>query len=97
MRISDWSSDVCSSDLFVAHLEPRAQCSHAAIAGGDHERACDVVRHLEHRLPVLECDLASLAAVAHLQRGLGVEDDARAVGKPLGTLFTKVCGVSHSW
>src|SRR3546814_2476002 len=49
----------------------------------------------EHRLAVLECDLASLAAVAHLHRRLSVEDDARAVGKSLGTLFTKVCGVSH--
>src|SRR3546814_8631106 len=36
MRISDWSSDVCSSDLFVAALEQRAR------AGAEFEPAMRV-------------------------------------------------------
>src|SRR3546814_18008088 len=32
MRISDWSSDVCSSDLLCPYVEPRLPCRAAAVA-----------------------------------------------------------------
>src|SRR3546814_18820468 len=35
MRISDWSSDVCSSDLLVARLDPRDQIDRP-VDRGDH-------------------------------------------------------------
>src|SRR3546814_14883978 len=35
MRISDWSSDVCSSDLLIESIEPYAQLLDQA-HGGDH-------------------------------------------------------------
>src|SRR3546814_14025542 len=34
MRISDWSSDVCASDLQVFMREPSVRASRLAIAGG---------------------------------------------------------------
>src|SRR3546814_691264 len=33
MRISDWSSDVCSSDLFIAYARQFSQASSAAVGG----------------------------------------------------------------
>src|SRR3546814_6783504 len=36
MRISDWSSDVCSSDLLLAHLDDTGVClavAHHSVAG----------------------------------------------------------------
>src|SRR3546814_18129234 len=39
MRIIDWSSDVCSSDLILVHLE-----LHAPAASDDHQQAHDVLR-----------------------------------------------------
>src|SRR3546814_8285326 len=41
MRISDWSSDVCSSDLFT-HANPR---NVAIIGGGDCGTLREVLRH----------------------------------------------------
>src|SRR3546814_2660216 len=42
MRISDWSSDVCSSDLDAAHVPHRATLSQAAgDRRGDLERRAD--------------------------------------------------------
>src|SRR3546814_4967678 len=34
MRISDWSSDVCSSDLWIAERHYRSQCRHDIDDGG---------------------------------------------------------------
>src|SRR3546814_17129237 len=38
LRISDWSSDVCSSDLAVAEVEQRADVPRLALVGGDDAR-----------------------------------------------------------
>src|SRR3546814_5704610 len=43
MRISDWSSDVCSSDPFEETLG--VECSHAAGPGRGHRLPVDLVLH----------------------------------------------------
>src|SRR3546814_5430901 len=60
MRISDWSSDVCSSDLAVVGVDnSRSQNAQAeAIEGGDHRREQSIAvgcvdEHLQRRRPTL--------------------------------------------
>src|SRR3546814_8448495 len=47
MRISDWSSDVCSSDLFVA-----GQMTEAVVDAGETVEIRHKYRGFQHRLPV---------------------------------------------
>src|SRR3546814_14543287 len=60
MRISDWSSDVCSSDLGGAHLDPRigplARLSHAR-ADAAPGRGADQPRRRQWRFPGTGADL----------------------------------------
>src|SRR3546814_16414022 len=58
MRISDWSSDVCSSDLVLAHGLDQVPADHPRVEGGERHRQHDpgqdepTRKHcLEHRLP----------------------------------------------
>src|SRR3546814_15996287 len=53
MRISDWSSDVCSSDLHVADL---VSCSSRPTAPDAGNQVCDVVRRrfLDDAMPEIE-------------------------------------------
>src|SRR3546814_19447211 len=44
MRISDWSSDVCSSDLFLAHLAELAIAASEIEDGGEVKRLVDAQR-----------------------------------------------------
>src|SRR3546814_8256279 len=54
MRISDWSSDVCSSDLFRGHGDVEAGLAREAV-GDAAQRAGDVAQgavvHVEHPAP----------------------------------------------
>src|SRR3546814_12326166 len=69
MRISDWSSDVCSSDLPVAQPEPAAaQAREAGAVGLEHRLEFGVFVEVDHaRLLHLQFTPAQLAAV---ERGL---------------------------
>src|SRR3546814_3663750 len=69
MRISDWSSDVCSSDL-VGVVEPEPELGgavDAALVGGDHADA-DVAPLGAHRVP-----LGTPAGVRSEERRVGKE------------------------
>src|SRR3546814_10167064 len=57
MRISDWSSDVCSSDLFLAQLLDQLHAGHLGQAEVDD---ADVERHLA---PHVQAFLAVLGGV----------------------------------
>src|SRR3546814_6184521 len=45
MRISDWSSDVCSSDLCLAHADVHDGPAHALADGGHADGCVDAVGH----------------------------------------------------
>src|SRR3546814_15758007 len=71
MRISDWSSDVCSSDLAALVLE-----EHDAVAAGEVARA--PLRRYTHVLPqlagVAQPIARGLVQIAHLGTGVGEDD-----------------------
>src|SRR3546814_5013983 len=75
MRISDWSSDVCSSDLAVARLAHGDEL--AAVAAGLGQRAARPAHPLVHR--GIERDalqvLRQLVAAARLPIPLAVQRD----------------------
>src|SRR3546814_1141918 len=50
MRISDWSSDVCSSDLFVAALEGTTDVGEVRAIVGDLREACNATGRLLNAL-----------------------------------------------
>src|SRR3546814_13190459 len=58
MRISDWSSDVCSSDLLLAHTEIIS----AAVPGHDHRRPFKLIpRDVDDEAVPFEPCMAGLA------------------------------------
>src|SRR3546814_5912511 len=61
MRISDWSSDVCSSDLLAAALDVRNRPREEI-----RERIEDVGRHLVHRMERYLNTLGTIAAAGPL-------------------------------
>src|SRR3546814_12535751 len=77
MRISDWSSDVCSSDLSVNHLHrqlgksARCRTEHDPAAVGEVERRLVARAEQVVRLPLVERDRAT-----HVGADLGVGHDA---------------------
>src|SRR3546814_9916271 len=74
MRISDWSSDVCSSDLEMAEAEQHAaeqnRLAHAEPAVGDHAT--------EHRRRV---DKTAVRADQVIAQIIGERSEERRVGK----------------
>src|SRR3546814_10440472 len=72
MRISDWSSDVCSSDLLIADIEPgelalRAGADHDfALAGGEALAFDDL--HVRAHRPGLRADATQLHAAVLVRR-----------------------------
>src|SRR3546814_14086152 len=84
MRISDWSSDVCSSDLFVrlskeyAELEPVAKAAHEV------RRLRQELKALEHMTgPDAEPDMREMAEdeIRALKEQLPERSEERRVGK----------------
>src|SRR3546814_5389289 len=80
MRISDWSSDVCSSDLLTAHVEVDSEAaqSYALNFGGD--RAADdpwsLPRNMEH------CSADDLVRELDLETTTALSFDVLAAGLP---------------
>src|SRR3546814_21014590 len=90
MRISDWSSDVCSSDLFL-RAKPEglrdikvrrwdASLYDLLAAYGQVKLRSEPVVHMVSRRPVITLD----AALHHLQRMLGVKLDWRSEERRVG-------------
>src|SRR3546814_18836836 len=73
MRISDWSSDVCSSDLvwqrYLADIGAARGIEPAAIADG--------IEQLPQRLAAQHGNLGALALSEHLVDGLKTEEQVR--------------------
>src|SRR3546814_4820080 len=78
MRISDWSSDVCSSDLRVAEAEAEAEC-------GEFDSAVlqiDAVHALEKRAQIVDTGALPVVAPAPVQNEPPVgRSEERRVGK----------------
>src|SRR3546814_6051963 len=54
MRISDWSSDVCSSDLFLSLLSLKAEMVTVDLPGGAHKTPGFLARNPFGQVPVIE-------------------------------------------
>src|SRR3546814_10153381 len=83
MRISDWSSDVCSSDLIdrVRRVDvvPRRQVERGdAVVGGD---PVQVVAALDHGRGAVFGRRYARAALAHDGAGTGGQDEQRQRGQ----------------
>src|SRR3546814_18896655 len=72
MRISDWSSDVCSSDLRLGDLGPRVDLE------GDPQRG--VLRDPLHAGDRPDGDAGDPNRVARLETGRVLEDDLEGIG-----------------
>src|SRR3546814_15558693 len=91
MRISDWSSDVCSSDLLRRGAHVSGACVHDRRVPGDALpragpcRDHDEVRRLQAEEEAVEVDVAGLdagdLAVAAVERLGLVSSEERRVGK----------------
>src|SRR3546814_8204944 len=85
MRISDWSSDVCSSDLPPLHAEQVGGARHVDVEkGAAHQEIARLRRDILGQLgETLGCDRAgeaALAAAAHQVRHRGQAGAAHRVG-----------------
>src|SRR3546814_17477683 len=71
MRISDWSSDVCSSDLFHCLSSQVVGCSACTVAGGP---TWVIARHVpaEHCVRQMTCARLRKRAGAQYCRAIGV-------------------------
>src|SRR3546814_4424221 len=79
MRISDWSSDVCSSDLLrAAHL---ARAGRRGIAGGGQRRALDS-EHGRQRLRLSARAAVRPRSPAHARRAGATHAQRHAPGAP---------------
>src|SRR3546814_3054112 len=70
MRISDWSSDVCSSDLRFEHL---ARPAKGRLAKGGETLACPVAQRREARVHVGRRAAPMILAADDQQVGFGIE------------------------
>src|SRR3546814_16611807 len=103
MRISDWSSDVCSSDLLAQHLLYAAVGMVEAVDRQRlHEDAVDgvarmqrPVRVLEHHLHQRVDGLVAPSALPHPGGGaaaapVGIEEDGGASGRERGGGYVEI-------
>src|SRR3546814_13613091 len=94
MRISDWSSDVCSSDLLERRLRSRSQDSDEVIAARMKEAHDEIAHHAEYDYLIVnesfEHALAEMVAICleprlrsqrQLTEHAGLRSEARRVGK----------------
>src|SRR3546814_10970265 len=98
MRISDWSSDVCSSDLLARTLHRRAWqvagghvvAVQRAIAHQRVESGAHALGGLQHRLVVgaLHGEHAANVGGAEFGAQVGVRSDKRRVGKEVVRKWT---------
>src|SRR3546814_17304800 len=88
MRISDWSSDVCSSDLFAGRIEaeePAVGAGLELIAGTrviDRHRPVEVSERQRSRHLAPRCDVAALCGAAEVldMRDPSRTDEERTLG-----------------
>src|SRR3546814_15429850 len=98
MRISDWSSDVCSSDLIIPVVDQSAigqqidVSSHAhggveTIAGALPHRVGHILLHMdEAAIGKAEIDAVDLRQASHRAAGDAVDQPRQIVGlRPVGT------------
>src|SRR3546814_14019403 len=76
MRISDWSSDVCSSDLLQAALGDRPRWLAASTHPGEEKIVGETQRALKARLP----GLITLLAPRHPHRAGQIRRELEALG-----------------
>src|SRR3546814_18481874 len=90
MRISDWSSDVCSSDLIVAEGRTLKLSDVAEITRGYEDPATFLVRHQGE--PALELGVVMKDRYNGLQLGEDLDREAAAITAdlPTGLSFTKI-------
>src|SRR3546814_19691541 len=83
MRISDWSSDVCSSDLFLAHLAELAIAASEIEDGGEVKRLVDAQRGFISQHMLVWVPRWADDVVRHARTDLyrGVRSEERRVGK----------------
>src|SRR3546814_14952112 len=79
MRISDWSSDVCSSDLTEAHRPPGRAAEQLAVAHGDVAATHGHHRPAGHRLTLEGGPAALRLQPIGLDRPPGLQIDQREV------------------
>src|SRR3546814_18404401 len=109
MRISDWSSDVCSSDLAPRHLaaqsaprrrQQRAGVLAAGLFVGAELKAVEAAHELalDQHLAVLAhgADEGAFAAqAAHQDRCAALDEALRSEERRVGTDCVSTCG--HGW
>src|SRR3546814_5942466 len=83
MRISDWSSDVCSSDLYVRYLYGAPL---ALLLAGTWFGALD---HPEPEVPARFWPIIATAGVAQIAATIALLRSFQARGFALGTVYSK--------
>src|SRR3546814_6429755 len=90
MRISDWSSDVCSSDLLyaetsVAAIEREGNGFRVRSAGNGNAPgfAVDLVVHAAGRVPAIDAEHLERAGVAHDKGRLSLNEFLQSRTNPL--------------
>src|SRR3546814_18852206 len=73
MRISDWSSDVCSSDLTVADITPDHALSRITIVTNGPPPVIDqIIAQLDRLVPVHKVTDLTDAGMAHVEREIAL-------------------------
>src|SRR3546814_18295409 len=73
MRISDWSSDVCSSDLTVADITPDHALSRITIVTNGPPPVIDqIIAQLDRLVPVHKVTDLTDAGMAHVEREIAM-------------------------
>src|SRR3546814_11630382 len=83
MRISDWSSDVCSSDLDILHLAHDTLGhldNNTARFGNPDEALAVALKNLQPQLILKKLDLLAHSRLGSMQR-FGSRSEERRVGK----------------
>src|SRR3546814_3504858 len=68
MRISDWSSDVCSSDLALSRSSALT-CDTRPIASPFHQRSPAIIQWLHENVKSVSRALSSIRCIAFIERG----------------------------
>src|SRR3546814_4103716 len=86
MRISDWSSDVCSSDLYCGSLAASGQIVHALPREADPVRSPEnaVIGRPDSRQEPHLSIVADLPAPPHHRAGCGVSGSWKISTNPIG-------------
>src|SRR3546814_4893673 len=81
MRISDWSSDVCSSDLVIPAFRKRFPKVHVSLAEGNPQQLANMVLHEQADLAIATETLSMTAGLVTLPVYSWERSEERRVGK----------------